>query len=168
MRKYVILFVVSVLFMGAAQAYTVDRYDRVLNASYGDCVPKSSINKLNEIENSLYGKVYADQELLARIERLENTVYNRYYPSYPIDQRLNNLIYNYNYGARNRLARTNRLRRIVDSINSTFVGVPTGFTPPINDPYYDDYGYGNYYYGTNGVRYRNTRINTGSGIRILD
>lgn len=169
MRKYFI-FLFSIVLLAGTTVYadTMHRNLTLVDNGYINPIPSSDLKKLIEIENALYGQAYADQELLARIERLENTVYNRYYPDYALDRRLSNLIYSYN--RRNNLARTNRIKRIVNGINSAFVGVPTGYTPPISDPYYNGYGYGNgsYYYGNNGWGYRNSGIGTGSGVRILD
>ena len=140
--------------------------DHVYFKDYKNQTQQIDANKLLEIENALYGHTFAEQELLARIERLENAIYNRYYPNYPLEQRINNLIYNYNQ--RNKLARTNRIKRIVNDLSTTFTGVPTGFTPPISDPYYNGCGNNRYYYGNNGWRYYNNSFGTGSGIRILD
>lgn len=136
MRGFIILFLVFFINTSlVVNADTVYKTARLIDNGYINDVPKSSIKKLAEIENALYGQAYIDQALLARIERLENTVYHRYYPSSPIDERLDNLIYNYNYGRNNRITRTNRIKRIVDTINSTFIGAPTGFTPPIGWQY---------------------------------
>lgn len=165
MQKIFISFLAIFVLTGtSAIADNIKRVDNVYYKYQGTLNGQPDTDRLLEIEKALYGHTYAEQELLARIERLENTIYNRYYPDYTIDQRLNNLIYNYN--KRNQIARTNRIKRIVNGINSTFVGVPTGFTPPINDPYYN--GYGSYYYGNNGWRYYNNNIGTSSGIKILD
>ena len=133
---YTIFFAILIINTSIiASADTLYRSANYINNSYTDYVPQSNIDKLAEIENTMFGKTYADQELLARIERLENIVYKRYYSSYPIDERLNNLIHNYNYSRQNRIVRTNKIKRIVDTINSTFFGVPTGYTPPISVQY---------------------------------
>ena len=166
MRRIIIsLTAIFVLYGMTAIENNAKMIDELYYSNYENQIQQQNNPKLSEIENALYGHTYAEQELLARIERLENTIYNRYYPNYPLEQRLNNLIYNYN--RRNHIARTNKIKRIVNSINSAFVGVPTGYTPPISDPYYNGYGSGSYYYGNNGWGYRNSGIGTGSGVRIL-
>ena len=136
MRKFIAL--ILALFINTSLIVSADTIYQLSNPNtynYVNTVTQSSIDKLFEIENSMYGRTYGNQELLARIERLENTIYNRYYPNYTIAERLDNLIYNYNYSRNNQLARTNKIKRIVNAINSVIIGVPTGYTPPISVQY---------------------------------
>lgn len=180
MRKYlfVLIAVAAVLIGNMSFADTYTRSATLQNGGYNNALSKASSNKLVEMENALYGTVYNDQNLLSRVERLENTVFNRYYPDYAMDQRLNNLIYSYN----RRYANPGLARRIANKINSSFVGVPTGFTPPIGyDPYstyyngrYGSNGWSTYNpggwstYGPNGWRNYNRYSGSRSGVQIID
>ena len=174
MKKYFILlaFILAAVPANVQAETTYNKTANLYDYGYQKPVSQDSINKLVEIENTLYGQVYDEQNLLARIERLENTVYNRYYPDYTLDRRLSNLIYSYNKRYRHRSP--SRLGNVVNRFNSAFIGVPTGFTPPIStDPYYN-YNYNPAYrrynssFGSNGWRTYGSNIGTGTGIHILD
>lgn len=189
MKKYLIVLFAAVLVISGSTvlADTYTKSASLKDNGYKQQVSQTSVKKLVDMENTLYGTVYDDQNLVARIERLENTVFNRYYPNYALDQRLNNLIYSYN--RRYNQVNSSLARRIANGFNSAFIGVPTGFTPPIStDPYYNYYngGYNGYNtrYGSNGWstyspsgwssygpnRWRNYNRYSGarSGVQIID
>ena len=132
-------------------------------------------SKIAEAEEYLFGENFASQNLMTRLERLEDNIFGRRYTNTSIEQRVNNIIYNYNRNANsNTTYKKTKFRNIIDGLNQTFFGVPTGYTPPIyTNPYYnwDDgsrYGSYNDYYGHNGWHRYNTGVNTGSRIRIID
>lgn len=182
MKNYLfILLAITIVFTGntvLADSYT--HSTTLKNGSYNSALDKINKKKLVEMENSLYGTVYDNQNLISRIERLENTVFNQYYPNYTLDQRVNNLIYSYN--RRYNPVNPSLARRVANRINSTFVGVPTGFTPPIGyDPYSNYYngGYGanNWTtyspsgwssYGPNGWRTYSSTRGGSTGVHIID
>ena len=144
-------------------------------ASQNNRVSDYGYNRLAEAEEYLFGDNYASQNLIVRIERLEDSIFGRRYPNSTIEQRVNNIIYNYNRTAStNSNYKKTKFRNIMDGFNQAFFGVPTGYTPPIyTDPYYNwDNGrrYGSYndYYGRNGWRRYNSSTGTGSGIYRID
>jgi hypothetical protein len=178
MRK---LFLLFVLFLSAVYpAFSETRYvttsSPMPNTSgyyyggYNDNISRYNYNKLEEIENSMYGRNFVGENLIRRLERLENTAFNHLYPNTAPENRIANLIYYYN--KRNVSNNTtSKLKSFLNGLSSNFIGVPTGYTPPI-DPYY--YGaspnYGNYsdYYGNNGW-YRNGKsVGSGGGVHIID
>ncbi len=134
-------------------------------------------NKLSDVEMSVYGRTYQNQNLNTRLNRLERTVFNRTYPNTSLEQRINNLIVNYNNNTNVTPVNNSggKWRNILDTVSSSFMGCPTGLTPPVN-PYYsygsNGYGsnYGRYrdYYGTNGWFRNNRQFGTGTGVHIID
>lgn len=176
MKKY--LVILTIMLTAVSSTVLADESYRVATLhdyGYQNNVSETSVNKLVDIENSLYGRVYEDQNLISRIERLENTVFNRYYPDYELDRRLSNLIYTYN----RRYNNPSLIRRMQNNINSAFYGVPTGFTPPISsDPYYNynnpynrygsSFGSGGWSTYGNGWRSYNTRRGGSTGVHIID
>lgn len=58
----------------------------------------SSVNypRLNQIENSMYGRIFANQDILLRIARIEKSMFNTTYPNLPISQRVDNIVSNFN------------------------------------------------------------------------
>lgn len=156
---------------GPAQEYSNEAY------SYG-------LNKIAEIEKNIYGQAFNGQNIVSRIERLEMDVFNRTYPNSSVDQRINNLIYTYKHNTQvvdSHADKTGKIKNILNGLGSAFLGVPTGYTPPIyTDPYSTPYysigsngigqHYGQYgdYYGNNGWHRQHHGYGSGTGIHILD
>lgn len=148
---------------GYNDAYTAQNY-------YG-------LDRLADVERSVYGTAYPNQNINTRLNRLKQSVFNRTYPNATVEQRINNLVVNYNNNNNMMPVNTSnsKLRNVIDSVSSNFFGCPTGMTPPVN-PYYsygpNSYGsnYGKYkdYYDRNGWRMNNESIGNGTGIHILD
>lgn len=51
---------------------------------------------VNRIEQSLFGRSFANQNVASRLTRIEKSLFNATYPSAPVSQRLDNIISNYN------------------------------------------------------------------------
>ena len=47
-------------------------------------------DKLADVEMSMYGRTFQDQGINARLNRLEQNVFNKTYPNNSIEQRINN------------------------------------------------------------------------------
>ncbi|MBR1424421.1 hypothetical protein IJ579_02535 [bacterium] len=121
---------------------------------------------LNMVEKGIFGRIYPTDNVKTRITRIERRMFNRVYPSMSISQRMNNIVENYENGTAYNNSLKNRL------IN-TFIGQPTGYTPPVYpSPYINTYGpsYMQGTYGNNGWGYHNIvrPVMTGAGIHILD
>ncbi len=133
-------------------------------------------SRLSNIEMSVFGRNYNGQDINSRLNRLEKSVFNRTYPNSTFQQRIDNLVVNYKNGSRlSPVNSSGKVKSIVNSLNSSLFGTPTGFTPPIN-PYYsygdNSYGsnYGDYrdYYSNHGWYRRGNSVGTGTGIHIID
>lgn len=178
----VLLIILSAVCPSFAESRIIKTYAPAPNANgyYGSYngVSDYSYAKLAEMENAVFGRNYAGQQLQSRLDRLEDRVFNRLYPDTSPEQRINNLLYNYNRAiSQNTLAPSgNKLKTIVNDITSSFFGTPTGYTPPISDTY-SNWGsngfgqrYGSYsdYYGNNGWHRYGRSAGTGSSVHILD
>ncbi|HNW25441.1 MAG TPA: hypothetical protein PLG15_03685 [Candidatus Gastranaerophilaceae bacterium] len=71
----------------ANNAFALRNYNQVNNADY---------QKITQIENSLYGKNFAYQDILIRLSRIEKNIFNRTYPNLSLSQRVDNIVANYN------------------------------------------------------------------------
>lgn len=132
--------------------------------------------RLSDMEYSIFGRTYENQNANARLNRLEKSLFNRTYSMVPYDERMNNLIMQYNNSFQNNYAqvssRTGKLNNLINNLNGMFYGTPTGITPQVQ-PYF---GYGNNpnwgrqssYSGRNGWRTFNENIGGGVGIKLLD
>jgi len=60
--------------------------------------PSTSVNypKISEVERSLYGKAYTNQDISLRLARLEKSIFSTTYPNSTLSQRVDNIILNYN------------------------------------------------------------------------
>jgi len=58
--------------------------------------PDVNYLRLNQVETSLYGKTYNNQDIAKRVSRLEQSLFSRTYPSLALLQRVDNIISNYN------------------------------------------------------------------------
>lgn len=187
MVKY--LFICLLVICSCAQVKADTRYvttsTPIPNSSYAyNYQDDYGSAKLAEIESSILGRHYIGQNIDLRLNRLEQTVFNRTYPNSTITQRIDNLVvYHNNNSGRfannnntiNPVSSNNKVKGIINGITSSFFGTPTGLTPPIN-PYYsygsNGYGsnYGDYqdYYGNNGWYRKNNSIGNNTGVHILD
>lgn len=52
--------------------------------------------KISEVERSLYGRVYANQDITLRLARLEKSIFSATYPNSTLSQRVDNIILNFN------------------------------------------------------------------------
>ncbi len=177
MRNLLILFI---LLFAACPSYSESRFvttsSPLPNSSYyyggyNDNISAYNYNKLEEIENSMYGRNFVGENIVRRLERLENTAFNHLYPNVAPENRIANLIYYYN---KRNVANnsTSKLKNFLNGLSSNFIGVPTGYTPPI-DPYQSwnaSSGYGNYsdYYGNNGWYRNGKNVGSGGGVHIID
>lgn len=128
---------------------------------------------LNRVEIYLYHKIFPKQSLSNRLGRIEQTIFRRTYPSMTYSERMNNILSCYQdvYNMKNYVAdyySPNPFRRIYSRYN----GYPTGLTPPIINPIFNNArlpGYQNMYYNNRGYSYNNmTQPTMGAGIHILD
>ncbi len=134
-------------------------------------------NKLTEIEQSIFGQSYEQQNSNTRINRLERSVFNRTYPNRPFDERLNNIIVNYNnsYGGmypQTGIPQQSRWQNLKSTLGTMMFGTTTGITPQVNPywnrPYYAPNGRQTDYYGNRGWYHRNNQMGSGFGVKILD
>ena len=64
-----------------------DSYAQDLSVSYP---------KINQVENSLYGRIYSDQDILLRISRIEKSIFSKTYSNSTLAQRVDNIMLNFN------------------------------------------------------------------------
>lgn len=57
---------------------------------------RANYARLNEVERSLYGKVFANQDILNRLSRLETSIFSTTYPNLALVQRVDNIVANFN------------------------------------------------------------------------
>lgn len=57
---------------------------------------KANYPKINDVERSLFGKSYANQDILLRLARIEKSIFSTTYPDLSLAQRVDNIILNYN------------------------------------------------------------------------
>lgn len=55
-----------------------------------------NVSAVNRIEQSLFGRSFASQNVASRLSRIEKSMFNATYPTAPVTQRLDNIISNYN------------------------------------------------------------------------
>ena len=55
----------------------------------------ASFGKLSQAEQMILGQTYENQHISVRLDRLEQTVFNRTYPKLNFEQRINNIVVNY-------------------------------------------------------------------------
>lgn len=52
--------------------------------------------KISEVERSLYGRAYSNQDITLRLARLEKSIFSTTYPNSTLSQRVDNIILNFN------------------------------------------------------------------------
>lgn len=55
-----------------------------------------SYPKIDKIEHSLYGHSYSKQDILARLSRIESSIFSTTYPNLSLSQRVDNIVANFN------------------------------------------------------------------------
>lgn len=132
-------------------------------------------NDLAAVEDYLYGKIYYNENLPSRLCRIEKSLFNRYFTTMTNAQRMNNILANYrndynNYSANRYSQNSSPAQRILNR----FIGQPTGFTPPVMNLPFNDYGrpYGinrGFYNNRGSYVYNNEMPASGGfGVHILD
>lgn len=153
-------------------AKTITTTTPVYNNSY-----ESQIygNDLSVIENRIFGRTYKNESVSSRLVRIERSIYGNIHANLDYSQRLNNILADYNNSYnRNYLSDYNRNSgSAVSKIFKNFIGVPTGFTPPVMNMPFNDYGYpagiNRSYSSLRGYGFNNNiPANMGAGIHILD
>jgi hypothetical protein len=130
---------------------------------------------LAQAERTILGRTFEHQNVDVRLNRLERNVFRRTHPELPYDQRINNVLNNYNRDIAGNLS-GGGWRNVLG--NFIMGGVPTGATPPLHwgmDPYsmgfIDQRGAGGdagYYTGNRGWGYSNNSVGSRTGVTILD
>lgn len=130
---------------------------------------------LTTIEKSLFGTAFGNESVNSRLNRIENRLFSQIYTNLDFSQRVNQVVSAYNNSyTRNYLpAYANSPQFSFRNMFRNFVGVPTGYTPPIVNTPFNDYGYPagiSRGYSTNrGYGFNNyIPANVGAGIHILD
>lgn len=58
--------------------------------------PNVNYSNINQIEQTLFGRMYANQDISARLSRIEKSLFTTTYPNATNDQRIDNIISNFN------------------------------------------------------------------------
>ena len=174
MKKIILL---SVLFCVGFSQYTPadTRVVRTVNDIALPTISEQNIYKqdLSAVEEYLYGRTYSNDTLSNRFNRIEKTLFNRNFTALNVSQRMNNIIANYRkpaYGD----GYYSSAKTPAQWILNRFIGQPTGFTPPVMNSPYNEYGmpYGinrGYYNNRGGYTYNNEMpASAGFGVHILD
>lgn len=158
------------------QTYTTPNYNYNPNI-YNQNTYDMNISRLAAVERSLYGRTFEKQNANTRLNRLEQSVFSRTYPNIPFDERMNNLIMNYNSNYPNNYSqvssKSRKIGNLINGLSNAFYGTPTGFTPQVQpvygfgntDPHY---GHSSDYYGNRGWARNNYNIGSGMGIKLID
>lgn len=159
--------------------------------SYNDQIQMAK--DLNNIEMNMFGQTYYGQSLNSRLNRLEQSAFNRTFPTSTFRQRMDNLMTYNKYPVRSyqgAMPPSQTIKQsLIDRVRMNLTGAATGFTPPIGygyynngsyipnssgyyntNPYYNSSPFGNsrYYTGNRGWAYNNYGIQSGTGVHIID
>lgn len=179
MKKFYLIFFALLLSVNSCFAtryvtqnnITPNYNPNIYNQNYYDA---SGFNRLSQFEQSFYGRTYSNQNPNTRLSRLERSVFNRTYSNLPFDERMNNLIMNYNNNYNSNYSKVSsksrKINNFMNGLSNIFYGMPTGMTPQIQPTYGIDPNWGrqNQYYGRDGWRINNESIGSGMGVKILD
>ena len=165
---FVLNFLAQITF---GETRVIRTYENVPTYNYNSNIYNSD---LSIAEEYLFGNNFAKDNLESRLTRLEKRIFSNCYSSMNPAQRVNNILANYrqDYNG-NYLPNYNRTTPAQRILNR-FIGQPTGFTPPIMNTPFNEYGRP---YSLNqgtfnnrgGYRYNNELpAAAGFGIRILD
>ena len=132
-------------------------------------------NDLSVVEEYLFGGAYASDTLQSRLNRIERKLFAQCFPTLTFAQRMNRILSSYqgNYNDRNYVSDSYGKTPAQRFINR-FFGQPTGFTPPVMNLPFNDYGqpYGmqrSFYNNRGSYNYSNeTPAAAGIGVHILD
>ena len=122
---------------------------------------KINYSRLTQIERAVLGRSYGSQNLQSRLNRLESKVFNTTYPAMALNQRIDNLMMNYNQmnNWSNNYSCTPANKNWQGVVSRIFSqGTMTGFTPPITSSSYYDSDFFPYY--SNGL---NQSVQTNHG-----
>ena len=177
MKKIILLFVCVFLALqmpasaksklGRTMAKVNDIYG--YNSIYGD--------DLAEIEEYIFGANFQNDTIQARLNRIERNLFSRCYPTLTLAQRMNNILANYRNNAVPRNYLSDYYERNISPakrFKNYFFGQPTGFTPPVMNMPFNDYGrpYGinrSYYNNRGSYSYQNEHPAGASlGVHILE
>ena len=164
-----LLFIFNILLL---PVYSENRLIRTIqnqpnyNSLYND--------DLSLVEEYLFGGTYRSDTVQSRLNRIERKLFARCYPMLPLSQRMNNILANYghNFNDRNYISDYNKTP--VQRFKNLFFGQPTGFTPPVMNLPFNDYGqpYGinrSFYNNRGSSAYSNeSPASYGFGVHILD
>ena len=123
---------------------------------------------------NIYNQNYYDASGFNRLSQFEQSFYGRTYSNLPFDERMNNLIMNYNNNYNSNYSKVSsksrKINNFMNGLSNIFYGMPTGMTPQIQPTYGIDPNWGrqNQYYGRDGWRVNNESIGSGMGVKILD
>ena len=74
---------------------------RVIHHAANNRLALLNYRKVTEAEKTILGQTFENQDMNVRLNRLEESVFNRTYPTLSFEQRVNNIIVNYNNTAGN-------------------------------------------------------------------
>lgn len=79
-------------------AVPVENYGNSITSAADSFVTPANFNisAVNRIEQSLFGRSFANQNVASRLSRIEKSMFNATYPTAPATQRLDNIISNFN------------------------------------------------------------------------
>lgn len=168
----VLLFSFLVVQTCAYAQRTLTTYNQVPNNYYYDNNNAYS-NDLMDVEEYLFGRNFKKDSLNFRLNRIEKRLFNHCYPSMSPVDRINNILLSYQDKYYNNYLSNNRDDTIAQKLLNRFIGQPTGFTPPVMNTPYNEFGYpvgiSRFNSGNRGYRYNNTVPGSmGAGIHILD
>ncbi len=142
--RIVLFFILISLIQTQNLAYAYRHYDSIQNPLFANFnnpnLEKFDVDTLNYLENSLYGRIYPYNTTASRLKKLEKTIFgtttnglnserlkrlSSAYNNYKRDDFYSN---NARYNAKHNLKRLSKM---------LFNGVPTGYTPPVNQNYYN-------------------------------
>lgn len=174
MKKILFLFIAAGLLFHP-QAIAKGKLVRTINNLYNN----SSIydNDLSAVEEYMFGGNFRNETVQSRLDRIESNLFSQTYPALTLAQRMNNVLANYRKNNLNRNYLSDYYGRNVtpaQRVRNYFFGQPTGFTPPVMNMPFNDYGrpYGmnKSFYNSKGHSYYSNETPAGAslGVHILD
>lgn len=174
MKKFIVYTLLLLIFAQSevfSDTRTVTTYTQV--PSYGNYNNNIYNSDLTVIEEYLFGTSYKKENYLQRMNRIEKRIFNKIFTDITPTERMNNILANYrnDYYYNNYLP-NNRNKTFGERLMDRFIGYPTGYTPPVMNTPYNDYGYpigiNRGYTSNRGYGFHNYSPSTGAGIHILE